>query len=259
MILALDVGNTNIVLGCIDEQKILFTERISTDHHKTDLEHAISIKTVLDLHHIDPSSVTGAIIGSVVPPITGLLREAIRKVTGCTALVVGPGVKTGLNIKMDNPATVGSDLIVGAVAAIHSYQVPLIVIDMGTATTMIVVDQNENYIGGMIMPGIQVSLDSLTARTSQLPRISLDPPRHLIGKNTIECMKSGVLYGNAAMIDGLIDRIEETIGQEATVIATGGLSSVIVPLCRHKIFEDDALLMRGLLLIYERNVPQNQT
>lgn len=257
MILALDVGNTNIVLGCIEDEKILFTERLSTDHHKTDLEHAISIKTVLDLHHVDPARVTGAIIGSVVPPITGLLREAIRKVTGCSALVVGPGVRTGLNIRMDNPATVGADLIVGAVAAIHSYPLPLIVIDMGTATTMIVVDQNRNYIGGMIMPGVQVSLDSLTSRTSQLPRISLEPPRHLIGKNTIECMKSGVLYGNAAMLDGLIDRVEAEIGTEAAVIATGGLSGVITPLCQHKIILDETLLMRGLLLIYELNHSPN--
>ncbi len=253
MILALDVGNTNIVLGCIENHKILFTERISTDHNKTDLEHAISIKTVLELHNIEPDQITGAIIGSVVPPITGLLRQAIHKVTQCDALVVGPGVKNGLNIQMDNPGAVGADLIVGAVAAIDSYPCPLVVIDMGTATTMIVVDKNKNYIGGTIMPGVRVSIDSLTSRTSQLPKISLDPPKHLIGKNTIDCMRSGILYGSASMLDGMIDRIQDEMGEEVTVVATGGLAPAVVSLCTHKIHLDDELLLRGLLLIYEKN------
>ena len=257
MILALDVGNTNIVMGCIENHKTLFTERISTDHNKTDLEHAISIKTVLDLHHIDPSTVTGAIIGSVVPPITELLQKAIYKVAGCNAMIVGPGVKTGLNIKMDNPATVGADLIIGAIAAIDAYPCPQIVIDMGTATTMIVIDKDRNYIGGMIMPGVRVSIDSLTSRTSQLPKISLDAPKRLIGKNTIDCMKSGILYGSASMLDGMIDRIADEIGEMPTVVATGGLASRITPLCRHDIILDDELLMRGLTMIYEKNAGDN--
>ena len=177
MIFAIDIGNTNIVLGCIQNRQILFTERLSTDHSKTDLEHAISIKTVLELHQIDPREIEGAIIGSVVPPLTGLFREALRKITGCNALVVGPGIKTGLNILMDNPAQMGSDLIAAAVAGIAEYPVPQIIIDMGTATTICVIDERKNYIGGMILPGLRVSLDSLTSRTSQLPRISLDPLR----------------------------------------------------------------------------------
>ena len=253
MILAVDIGNTNIVLGCIQNRKILFTERISTDLAKTDLEHAISVKTVLELHEIKPREIEGAIISSVVPPITGLIKEAIRKITGCSALVVGPGVKTGLNIKMDNPAQVGSDLIVGAVAGIAQYPLPLILVDMGTATTICVIDEKKNYIGGMIMPGIRVSVDSLTSRTSQLPKISLDEPKRLIGKNTLECMKSGVLYGNASCIDGMIDRIEEELGQKATVVATGGLAPRIIALCKHEITLDDELLLKGLQLIYEKN------
>ena len=253
MIFAIDIGNTNIVLGCIRGRNILFTERISTDHSKTDLEHAISIKNVLELHHIDPSEITGAIIASVVPPITSLIREALHKITGCTAMIVGPGVKTGLNILMDNPATVGADLIVGAVAAIDEYPCPLVIVDMGTATTLAVVDGKRNYIGGMILPGLRVSLDSLTSRTSQLPRISLDPPRQLIGKNTIDCMKSGVLYGNASCIDGMVERIEEELGEPVTVIATGGLAGTITPLCRHSVILDDELLLKGLLLLYEKN------
>ena len=253
MILAIDIGNTNIVLGCIRNREILFTERLSTDHFKTDLEHAISIKNVLELHSINPREIEGAIIGSVVPPITSLIQSALFKITGCQAMIVGPGLKTGLNILMDNPAQVGSDLIVGAVAGIAEYPVPLILIDMGTATTICVIDSHKNYIGGMILPGIRVSLDSLTSRTSQLPRISLDPPKRLIGKNTIECMKSGVLYGNASCIDGMIDRIEKDLGQTATVVATGGLAGKIIPLCNHSIILDDELLLKGLLLIYEKN------
>ena len=253
MILAIDIGNTNIVLGCIRNREILFTERLSTDHSKTDLEHAISIKNVLELHGLNPRDIEGAIIGSVVPPITSLFRKALYKLSGCQAMIVGPGLKTGLNIHMDNPAQVGSDLIVGAVAGIAEYDLPLILVDMGTATTICVIDENKNYIGGMILPGIRVSLDSLTSRTSQLPRISQEPPKRHIGKNTIECMKSGILYGNASCIDGMIDRIEKELGQKATVVATGGLAGSIIPLCNHRIHLDDELLLKGLLLIYEKN------
>ncbi len=253
MILAIDIGNTNIVLGCIQDKKILFTERLSTDHAKTYLEHAISIKIVLELHSINPREIEGAIIGSVVPPITPLIRDALYKITGCTAMIVGPGIKTGLNILMDNPAQVGSDLIVGAVAGIAEYSLPLILIDMGTATTICVIDEHKNYIGGMILPGLRVSLDSLTSHTSQLPRINLDPPKRLIGKNTIECMKSGILYGNASCIDGMIDRIEKDLGQKTTIVATGGLADKVAPLCTHSVILDDELLLKGLLLIYEKN------
>lgn len=254
MILALDVGNTNIVLGCLKKRDILFLERLSTDHSKTDLEYAIAIKNVLEMHSIRPEEIKGVIIGSVVPPLTARLKDAVFKITGQTAMIVGPGVKTGLNILMDNPAQVGSDLIVGAVAGIAQYPLPLVLVDMGTATTICVIDENKNYIGGMILPGLQVSLDSLTSRTSQLPKISLDPPKRLIGKNTIECMKSGILYGNASCLDGMIERISQELGQEPTVVATGGLASSIAPLCRHKIIMDDQLLLKGLLLIYEKNV-----
>ena len=195
----------------------------------------------------------GAIIGSVVPPVTSLMREAIRKVTGQEALVVNVDMNIGLEVLMDNPSSVGTDLIVGAVAGINRYPVPLILIDMGTATTICVVSENKQYIGGMILPGIGVSMNSLTSRTAQLPRISLDPPKRLIGKNTVECMQSGALYGNASCIDGMVDRIQEELGQEATIVATGGLAKRIIPLCRHHIELDDELLLRGLWIIYEKN------
>ncbi len=256
MILAIDIGNTNIVLGAIDlsDDRIIFKERLSTDHNKTALEYAISFKSVMDLYGVPTEGVTGAIIASVVPPITSLISSALEKLTGKTPMIVGPGVKTGLNILMDNPAQVGADLIVGAVAGIAEYPCPLILVDMGTATTICVVDKEKNYIGGMILPGIRVSLDSLTSRTSQLPRIGLDPPKRLIGKNTIESMKSGILYGNASCIDGMVERIEEDLGQKACVVATGGLAGSVTPLCRHDVILDDELLLKGLLLIYRKNI-----
>ncbi len=253
MILAIDVGNTNIVLGCIEQHTILFEERLSTDHQKTAVEYAISFRIVLEMHGLSPADLTGAIISSVVPPVTAMMLDAMDKLSVSETMVVGPGIKTGLNILMDNPAQVGADLIVAAVAGIHDYTCPLILIDMGTATTISVVDDKKNYIGGMILPGLRVSLDSLTSRTSQLPRISLDPPKRLIGKNTVDCMRSGILYGNASCIDGMIDRIEESMGTKATVIATGGLAGCITPLCRHDIILDDELLIKGLLYIYEKN------
>lgn len=253
MLLAFDIGNTNIVLGCIDGDEILFSERISTDHSKTSLEYALTFRSILSLHKIPLEEIGAAIIASVVPPITSCIENAVKKLSDCRVYTVGPGIKTGLNILMDNPAQVGADLIVGAVAGIHDYPCPQILIDMGTATTICVIDRNRNYIGGMILPGLQVSLDSLTSRTSQLPRISLDPPRRVIGKNTVECMKSGILYGSASMLDGMIDRIWKELGEEAVVIATGGLSGSITPLCRHDIILDDDLLLRGLNYIYRRN------
>lgn len=253
MLLAIDIGNTNIVIGCLEENQILFSERLSTDHTKTALEYALTFKSVLSLNGIDPKDIDGAILASVVPPITALMEEALGRIISCRIFTVGPGLKTGLKIQMDNPAQVGADLIVGAVAGIHDYPCPLIIIDMGTATTICVIGEDKTYQGGMILPGLRVSLDSLTSRTSQLPRISLDPPKRLIGKNTIECMKSGILHGSASMLDGMIDRIEDDLGMKTTVIATGGLAGTITPLCRHEINLDDDLLLRGLHYIYRKN------
>lgn len=254
MILAIDMGNTNIVVGCIDEGKILFVERLCTDLSETELEYAIGIKTVLELYNIKVEDIDGSIISSVVPPLTNIIHAAIRKIVGMDSMVVGPGIKTGLNILMDNPKTMGADLIVDSVAGIHEYGAPLIIIDMGTATTVSVIDSDKNYIGGMIIPGLKVSLESLVNRTSQLPRIGLEAPAKVIGKNTIDCMKSGILLGNASMLDGLVDRIREEIGCDASVVATGGLAKTVVPLCKHDIIVDDGLLLKGLYLIYKKNM-----
>ena len=253
MILAIDVGNTNIVVGCIDDLKTYFIERLSTNRTKTELEYAVDLKNVLDIYHIKKTEIEGCIISSVVPQITNIVKLAAEKILKKNAIVLGPGIKTGLNIMMDNPGQLGADQVADAVAGISGYPVPLILIDMGTATTASVVNSKKQYVGGMILPGVGVSLDALTARASQLSGISIDAPRHVIGKNTIECMKSGVLYSNAAALDGIIDRIEEELGEKATVVATGGLAKKIVPHCKREIILDEELLLRGLLIIYEKN------
>lgn len=253
MILAIDIGNTNIVIGCIKDNQILFVERLYTDVKKSELEYAISIKNVLEIYGVDRKELEGGIISSVVPPVTGTIRNAAAKVIGKEMPVVGPGVKTGLDIRIDNPAQLGPDLVVGAVAGIEEYGCPLVIIDMGTATTFTVVNEKRQVIGGMILPGVGVALDSLTNRTSQLPKISLDPPKKLIGSNTVDCMKSGVLYGNACCADGMIGRIREELGTELHVVATGGMAKHIIPHCREEIHMDDALLLKGLNLIYQRN------
>lgn len=253
MILAIDMGNSNIVIGCIDNDKTYFVERLSTDKSKTALEYAMGFKTVLELYSIDVNHLDGAIISSVVPPLINIIEEAVEKITGLTPMVVGPGLKTGLNIKMDNPKTVGSDLIVDAVAGIQEYGAPLIIIDMGTATTMSVVDKDSNYVGGIITPGVRLSMEALASNAAQLYRVSLEPPKKAIGKNTIDCMNSGLLLGSAATIDGMIDRIEEELGYKTKVIATGGLSKTIIPLCKHEIVIEDDLLLKGLMIIYNKN------
>ncbi len=253
MILAIDMGNTNTVIGGIDEKQTYFIERITTDQGRTATEYAVSFKNILEMCGIDVSDIEGAILSSVVPPLNSVILTAVEKVTRIRPLLVGSGMKTGMNILMDNPKSVGSDQIVDAVAASHDHPLPLIVIDMGTATTMCVVDKNRNYIGGIIMPGLKVSLDSLSSKTAQLPYISLEVPDRVIGKNTIDCMRAGIIYGNVDMIDGIIDRMERELGQPATVVATGGLARFITPMCRHKIICDDALLLKGLLILYQKN------
>lgn len=258
MILALDLGNTNIVVGCIDDKKISCEGRLSSDINRTMDEYAIDFKILLDMYSIDISKIEGVIISSVVPPLTNLLKEAVLKVTGKKPLVVGPGIKTGLNILMDNPGQLGSDLVVDAVAALHEYKPPLIVFDMGTATTCSIIDSKKNYIGGIIYPGMKVAEEALSRRASQLPYISFDAPKHVIGKNTIDCMKSGMIHGNASMIDGMIIRIEEELGEKATVIATGGLAKSVVPYCKQEITYDNDLLLKGLWLIFKKNQPDTK-
>lgn len=255
MILAIDVGNTHIVLGCFDRHKLLFTARLASDRAKTEDEYAVLISSLLALHHADPAEIEGAILSSVVPPLRAAISDAVRIITGQRCMVVGAGLKTGLNILIDNPAQLGSDRVVDAVAALTEYQPPILIFDLGTATTASVIDKDGNYIGGMIIPGVMLGLDALASRTAQLPRISLDPPRRMIGANTEECMRSGILYGNAAMLDGIIRRAAIELGQMPTVVAAGGLAKSIVPLCEQPIHLDDDLTLKGLRILYEKNRP----
>lgn len=253
MILAIDIGNTNIVIGCIENEKPVFIERLSTVRTKTEIEYAVDMKTVLDIYKIKPADIEGGIISSVVPQVTNVAKLAAEKILHKKVLVIGPGIKTGLNLLLDQPGQVGADLVAAAVAGIADYPVPQIIIDMGTATTVTVIDGNKACLGGMILPGVRVSLDALTANASLLAGVGIEAPKKVIGRNTIDCMKSGIVYSNAAALDGIIERIEEELGSKTTVIATGGLAKKIVPHCRKEIHLDEDLLLKGLQIIYEKN------
>ena len=257
MILAIDVGNTNIVLGCIRQKNILFTERLSTDHSKTDLEHAIAIKTVLELHNIEPAQINGAIISSVVPELTRSLAGAITKSIGVKPLILGPGLKTGLNIRLDNPAQLGADLVAGAVGALAKYPMPCIIFDLGTATTISALDKNGYFAGGSICAGVGITLEALCAKTALLPHVSIEAPGSAIGKSTIASMQSGLVYGTAAMMDGMADRMQCELGESATLVATGGLAPIITPACSHSFILDENLLLDGLRILFEKNRPTN--
>ena len=254
MILTINIENTNTIIGCSENSEFIFVESISTNTSRTELEYAISLKNIFELHKLEISKVEGAIISSVVPPVTSIVKGAVKRILGKEAIVIGPGVKTGLNIMTDNPAQLGSDLVANAVAGIAKYEAPMMIVSMGTATTISVINEKKQYVGGMIIPGIQVSSESLTQETAQLPKIGLEKPKRAIGTNTIECMKSGLIYGNAACIDGSIARIEKELGfSVATIVATGEYIRHILPHCERKMCLDETLLLEGLKLIYEKN------
>mgnify|MGYP001109872980 FL=1 len=253
MILTIDIGNTNIVLGGFDDEKLRFISRISTNAKKTDAEYATKLKSILSLYGVDESEVSGAAISSVVPILTQTMANAIKIVFNVKAVIVGPGIKTGINLLADNPAQVGADLICACVAAAKLYTPPVLIIDMGTATKFMLVDESKSFTGVSIMPGVEISLKALTGGAAQLPQISLVPPKKLLGTNTIDCMRSGIIYGNAAMLDGMIDRIGDEVKSELTIVATGGLSRPIIPYCRHDVILDDDLILKGLLIIYNKN------
>ena len=253
MLLAIDIGNTNLVIGCFRDDKILFKARIATDRTRTSDQYGVEIKNMLEAYGVDRSDIKDCIISSVVPPVFNSVRTGVVKIIGKQPMVVGPGLKTGLNIHVDVPSQVGSDRIVIAVAALAEYKAPLLLLDLGTATTIEAVEPENVYMGGVIFPGVRVSLDALTSRAAQLPGISLDQPKQVIGKNTVDCMRSGMMYGTAAMIDGLIERMEEELGHRCTLIATGGLAQFITPLCRREIILEKDLLLKGLNIIYQKN------
>ena len=253
MILAIDIGNSNVVIGGFEDDKIEFTARIATDVTRTEEQYAVEVFQILNLYGYSAEKMEGSIISSVVPPLTTVMKTALKKITGKKPMVVGPGLKTGLNIKLDNPSSLGADRVADTVAAIHEYPLPLLVVDMGTATTMSVINEDEEFIGGAIMPGLRLSLEALSSKASLLPHIDLTEPKSIIGKNTTDAMNSGMIYGTAAMVDGMIDRMEKERGRKLTVIATGGMSKNIVPFCNHEIIHDPELLLKGLRILYYKN------
>ena len=253
MLLAIDIGNTNIVIGCMRDDEIVFKARIATDRLRTSDQYGVEIKNMIEAFGVNLREIDDCIISSVVPPVFNSVRTGVLKIIGKQPMVVSPGLKTGLNIHVDVPSQVGSDRIVIAVAALAEYEAPLILMDLGTATTIEVVEPDNRYVGGVIFPGVMVSLDALTSRAAQLPGISLDKPKAVIGKNTIDCMRSGMMHGTAAMIDGIIERIEEELGHKATIVATGGLARFITPLCKREIILERDLLLKGLNIIYKKN------
>lgn len=253
MILAVDIGNSNIVIGAVQGKEILFEARLRTDATKTSDEYCIDMKMILEVYDASSKDVEGMIIASVVPQVLNSVKTALKKLTGKDALVVGPGLKTGLNIKIENPQQTGADLVAGCVAALREHKAPLIVIDMGTATTVTVLDKTGALIGGAICPGVKISMDALTERTALLPGLQLDQPRKAIGRNTIDCMRSGLMLGAACMLDGLVGRMEEELGSKASVIVTGGIAKFVTPLCRTPMIYDKDLLLKGLVTLYREN------
>ena len=255
MVFTVDAGNTNIVLGAFDkDEKLAFTARIATEASKTEDQYAVIFYQLITLNGLDRSGFDGAIISTVVPSLVTPLKNAIRKLLGVEPLVVGPGIKTGLNIRLDNPAILGADLVCGAVGALLKYKPPLIIFDFGTATTISGIDSTGAFLGGSIIPGINVSLKALSSSAAQLQDINTDSGSiDVIGTNTIDCMKSGMIYGNASCLDGMIQRINRELGEKATVVATGGLARFIVPHCLEHVILDDELLLKGLKYIYYKN------
>ncbi len=254
MILAVDVGNTNIVIGFLQGEKLVNECRLSTSAEDSAEEYAIKLNSILEICKIDVGDIEGSVLSSVVPPLNRTISKALMLITGKMPIVVGPGVKTGLNIKINNPAELGADMVVGAVASIAKYPCPQILFDLGTATTASVIDKNGCFLGGAILCGVKTALNALASSTAQLPQIEIIAPDSAIGANTIDSMRSGTVFGAAAMLDGFIRRFEKELGEKATVVVTGGLGSVIAKYCENDVIVDRHLLIDGLRMIYEKNI-----
>ena len=250
MILAVDIGNTNIVFTRMDGRNVKESFRLATNapHCAEDV-----IAALRPWFADKTASWEAVLVTSVVPAVTEFVRDAAKTLTGLTPLVHGENLGSDLTVKLDDPSEIGSDLVVAAVAALELEAPPLIIFDMGTATTISVLDREGSFLGGAIVPGVVLSLSALSGNTAQLPAVMLEAPEHCIGTNTVDCMRSGILYGSAACLDGMIDRIWEELGYETAVIATGGLAHAVVPHCFHEITVNDTLLLHGLRLIYEKN------
>lgn len=254
MILALDIGNTSISAGCFENGKIVSKFKLNSDKTKSADEYAAILSEIFRMNSIDTNNIEGASLLSVVPTLTHTVKEALEKFS-VSALVLGSGIKTGVNIRVESPALLGSDIVAAAAAALKIKSAPIITVDYGTATTFSVINESKQLCGCVIAPGVKLSLDSLSASCAQLCDISLEKPEKVVGTNTSESMLSGVVWGSALMTDGFIDKIKDEygFGDELSVIATGGLSSLIVPLCKNKITIEKDLTLKGLYQIYIHN------
>ena len=252
MLLAVDIGNTNIKFGIFDRDVLIRTLTISCNKNKTADEYSVELYSLIRVMGIHRTDFDGCIISSVVPVVTARIRAAVMDLLGIESLVVGPGIKTGLNIRIEDPSQLGADLVVACVSANAKYPAPCIVISMGTATVMCVIDKNRSMLGGPIAPGVMVSLNALTGNAALLYSVSLDAPESVIG-NTDRSIRSGVVWGTVCMIDGMIDRIEKELGEKCSVVATGGMAKTIIKHCAHEITVQDDLIMQGLKLIFDRN------
>lgn len=253
MLLVIDAGNTNITLGVYSGKELQFVSRLATDRTATRDRIAIDIHNLFEINGVRESRLEGAVISSVVPEITNALIKAVEKISGSSPLVVGAGVRTGLNICIDDPASLGADLVTTAVAAKEQYELPCLIVDLGTASKVTALNGRGDFLGGTIYPGVILSLRALASGASMLPAIRLDAPRAAIGKNTVDCMTSGIAYGTADMIDGMCERFSSEMEEPVkTIVATGGLCS-LVEHCRHQIVINKNLTLEGLRIIYEKN------
>ena len=253
MILAIDIGNSYITLGGYQERQLMFISDLVTDIYRTPDQYAVELLQIMHLNAVEEKQITGAIISSVVPELTDVIKKAVKKLTGASALAVGPGVKSGLQIQIDNPAQLGADLVACAVAALAQFQPPIIICDLGTATVLSVIDKEAKFSGVIIAAGVGTTQDMFTRRTALLPHVNIERPKTLIGKNTVHSVQSGLVNGTAAMIDGLILRIERELDCEAQIIATGRMTETIIPYCDRNIAICPNLLLDGLRIIYEKN------
>ncbi len=252
MLLAIDVGNSHIVIGCFDGAALRHVFRVATDARKTEDEYFASLRQLLSVEGFEPRVFRGAVLSCVVPPLTGVFRAVAQKLTGLDALVVGaPDVVTGLKISI--PDQLAGDMIAVAAAAAATCPHPVIMADLGTATKICVIDAHGAYIGGAICPGVQMSADTLSSGAALLPRVSIEAPESAIRGDTVGAMRSGIVFGAAAMLDGMIQRFEAELGAPAAVVATGGLAARITPHCRRAIELRPNLLLEGLRILYERN------
>lgn len=258
MILTIDIGNMNTLIGGFEGERLCFTGRCASNLNRTEDEYVLLFRDILGMYGVEAKQVEGSILSSVVPALRTVVCRAIERLTEARVLVVGPGLKNGLNIRIDDPGELGSDMVVNAVAALAKYPKPIAVFDFETATTLSVISKDGAYLGGALVPGLRVSVDAMSASTAQLPYITLMPPAKLICSSTVSCMQSGAIYGSAAMVDGLSEGVERELGEAVTVVITGSYGGLVAPYCRRKIHLDENLQLDGLRILYEKNQPKRK-